>query len=40
MAPKGAKTTEQGAATPVQLALDDLGGKTGEFWRDGKVAAW
>ena len=28
----GAKTPDQGAKTPVMLALEDIGGKTGEFW--------
>lgn len=28
----GTKTTDEGAKTPVMLALHDIGGKTGEFW--------
>ena len=28
----GAKTPDQGAKTPVMLALEDIGGKYGEFW--------
>lgn len=36
----GAKTPDEGAATPVMLALKDIGGKTGEFWRDEKVVEW
>jgi hypothetical protein len=39
-APKGHKTIEQGVSTPVQLAIGDIKGVTGEFWRDGKVAPW
>ncbi|KAF9875359.1 carbonyl reductase [Colletotrichum karsti] len=37
---KGTKTPDQGAQTPVHLALADLGGKTGEYWSDEKVAKW
>lgn len=29
----GAKTPDQGAATPVLLALEDIGGKTGLWWQ-------
>lgn len=36
----GTKTPDQGAQTPVLLALQDIGGKTGEFWRDEKVIEW
>ncbi|KAF1925422.1 carbonyl reductase [Didymella exigua CBS 183.55] len=36
----GTKTPDQGAQTPVLLAIQDIGGKTGEFWRDGKVIEW
>lgn len=36
----GTKTPDQGAQTPVFLALQDLGGKTGEFWRDERVVEW
>lgn len=28
----GAKTPDEGAKTPVMLALQDIGGTTGEFW--------
>jgi carbonyl reductase 1 len=35
----GSKTPDQGAQTPVMLALADLGGKTGLFWQDEKVIA-
>ena len=37
---RGVKTVEQGARTPVMLALDDIGGQTGKFWRDEKVQEW
>lgn len=37
---KGHKTPDQGAQTPVMLALADVGGKTGEFWQDEKVIEW
>ena len=33
----GSKSPDQGAQTPVMLALADLGGKTGLFWKDEKV---
>ena len=33
----GSKSPDQGAQTPVMLALFDLGGKTGLFWKDEKV---
>ncbi|KAF2232502.1 carbonyl reductase [Viridothelium virens] len=36
----GAKTPDQGARTPVMLALGELGGKTGEFWEHGEVSQW
>lgn len=36
----GTKTPDQGAQTPVLLAIQDIGGKTGEFWRDEKVIEW
>ncbi|KAI9689777.1 MAG: hypothetical protein M1822_009659 [Bathelium mastoideum] len=36
----GAKTPDQGAQMPVMLALQDLGGKTGEFWEHREVSAW
>jgi hypothetical protein len=34
---KGPKTVEEGAETPVKLAIGDLGGKTGLYWRDLEV---
>ncbi|WYZ40966.1 hypothetical protein EsH8_IV_001307 [Colletotrichum jinshuiense] len=36
----GTKTPDQGAQTPVHLALADIGGKTGEYWSDEKIARW
>ena len=37
---RGVKTIDQGAQTPVMLALADIGGVTGEYWRDEKVREW
>ncbi|PNS15797.1 hypothetical protein CAC42_4249 [Sphaceloma murrayae] len=37
---KGTKTPDQGALTPVMLALHDIKGKTGEFWQSEKVIEW
>ncbi|KAK3724065.1 hypothetical protein LTR37_001187 [Vermiconidia calcicola] len=36
----GAKTPDEGAKTPVMLALQDIGGKTGEFWQNEKIIEW
>lgn len=36
----GAKTPDEGALTPVMLALGDIKGKTGEFWQNEKVIPW
>ena len=36
----GTKTPDEGAQTPVMLALQDIGGKTGEFWQSEKVTEW
>ena len=33
----GGKNPDEGAQTPVMLALGDVGGKCGLFWRDEKV---
>ena len=33
-------TPDQGAETPVYLALLPPGSPTGEFWRDKKIAEW
>lgn len=37
---KGRKTPDDGAKTPVMLALTDIGGKTGEFWQHEEVTTW
>ena len=37
---RGVKTVDQGAETPVMLALGDLGGKSGEFWERMKLSEW
>lgn len=37
---KGAKTPDQGAQTPVYLALGDIKGSNGEFWRNEHVDQW
>lgn len=34
------KTPDDGAKTPVLLALGDIGGSNGQFWRDEKVMEW
>lgn len=36
----GVKTPDQGAQTPVMLALHDIGGKSGLFWQHEKVIEW
>jgi carbonyl reductase 1 len=36
----GSKTVDEGARTPVMLALDDIGGKTGGFWQSEKEIEW
>jgi len=36
----GAKTPDQGAQTPVMLALQDIGGKTGGFWQSEREIEW
>jgi hypothetical protein len=33
---RGTKTPDEGAMTPVMLAVGDIGGKTGEFWQNEK----
>lgn len=40
MAPKGIKSPDEGAQTPVKLALDDLEGVTGKWWQDERVKPW
>ena len=37
---RGAGEPDQGAQTPVHLALGDIGGVTGEFWKDKRVCEW
>ena len=37
---KGAKSPDEGAQTPVKLALGDIGGTAGEFWQNEKVSPW
>jgi carbonyl reductase 1 len=36
----GVKTPDEGAQTPVFLALGDIRGETGEFWKDEKHCEW
>lgn len=36
----GVKTPDEGAQTPVMLALQDIGGKTGRFWQSEAEADW
>ena len=36
----GFKDVDQGAQTPVLLAVGDIGGKTGEFWQNEIVKPW
>jgi carbonyl reductase 1 len=36
----GTKTVDEGAQTPVFLALQDIGKKTGTFWRDESEIKW
>lgn len=36
----GTKTPDNGAQTPVLLALQDVGGKTGTFWQNEKEIKW
>jgi len=37
---RGNKTPDQGAETPVLLALLPPGSPSGEFWEDKKVSTW
>ena len=37
---RGVRSVDEGAGTPVLLALGDIGDVTGEFWRDEKVVEW
>lgn len=34
------KTPDQGATTPVMLAIEDINEQTGLFWRDEKLLEW
>jgi carbonyl reductase 1 len=36
----GSKTVDEGAETPVMLALGEIEGKTGGFWRSEKIIEW
>jgi carbonyl reductase 1 len=37
---RGSKTPDQGAQTPVLLAMGEIGGVSGEYWLDEKVTEW
>lgn len=37
---KGTISTDEGAQTPVLLALGDIGGVTGCYWSDQKLSSW
>jgi carbonyl reductase 1 len=37
---KGYKTIDQGAKTPVMMALQNLGGRSGLFYSDEKEVKW
>ncbi|KAF1978093.1 carbonyl reductase [Bimuria novae-zelandiae CBS 107.79] len=37
---KGTKTPDEGAQTPVMLALSDIKGATGEFWQNERPIEW
>jgi carbonyl reductase 1 len=37
---RGVKTIDEGAKTPVLLALGDVGGISGEFWQDENIIEW
>ena len=37
---RGVKTPDEGAQTPVLLALGDIKGSNGEFWQDEKIIKW
>ncbi|KAK5169592.1 uncharacterized protein LTR77_005569 [Saxophila tyrrhenica] len=37
---RGSKTVDAGARTPVMLALQDIGGRTGEFWQSEQIIEW
>lgn len=37
---RGAKSVDEGAQTPVMLALGDIGGKSAQFWQHENVIEW
>ena len=37
---RGTKTVDEGAQTPVVLALGDIRGKYGEFWQGERIIEW
>ena len=37
---RGPRSVDEGARTPVLLAVGEIGGVTGKFWRDGRVVEW
>lgn len=37
---RGSKSVDEGAQTPVMLALGDIGGTVGEFWQHEKIVEW
>jgi len=37
---RGTKTPDQGAETPVMLALEDIDGQSGLFWVNKKPVSW
>ena len=37
---RGRKTPDEGAKTPVMLALEDIGGRTGDFWQHERSIKW
>lgn len=40
LSPGGTKSPDEGARTPVLLALGDIGGQTGLFWKNEVVIDW
>jgi len=36
----GTKTVDEGAQTPVLLAIGDIKGSNGEFWQNEKIINW
>ena len=37
---RGGKNVDEGAQTPVMLAIGDIGGKAGLFWQNEKPIDW